>query len=64
MRQAPSALVYGKEIILQIHGLDKYGRAIADVLLTDVTNRNQNSSSKGGVAGKKNRRRGMRCWNG
>jgi len=28
-------LVYGKEVTLQTHGLDKYERTIADVLLPD-----------------------------
>jgi endonuclease YncB( thermonuclease family) len=32
--------VFGKEVILQTHGLDKYGRTIADVFLSDGTNVN------------------------
>jgi endonuclease YncB( thermonuclease family) len=36
-KQAASALVFGKEVMLQTHGLDKYGRTIADVLLPDST---------------------------
>lgn len=39
-KQAASALVYGKEVMLQTHGLDKYGRTLADVLLSDGTNVN------------------------
>lgn len=39
-KQAASALVFGKEVTLQTHGKDKYGRTIADVLLTDGTNVN------------------------
>lgn len=35
-----AALVFGKEITLQRHGLDKYGRTIAEVLLPDGTNVN------------------------
>jgi Staphylococcal nuclease homologue len=33
-------MVFGKEVILQTHGLDKYGRTLADVLLPDGTNVN------------------------
>jgi|SRR5215831_3389425 len=39
-RQAASELVFGKHVTLQTHGLDKYGRTIADVLLPDGTNVN------------------------
>lgn len=34
-KQAVSALVFAKEVIVQTHGLDKYGRTIGDVLLSD-----------------------------
>ena len=34
-KQAASALVFGKNVTLQVHGKDKYGRTLADVLLTD-----------------------------
>ncbi len=40
-KQAASQLVFGKQVTLQTHGLDKYGRTIADVLLPDGTNVNQ-----------------------
>jgi endonuclease YncB( thermonuclease family) len=40
-KQAASALVFGKEVTLQTHGLDKYGRTLEDVLLPDGTNVNQ-----------------------
>ena len=40
-KQAVSELVYGKEVTLQPHGFDKYGRTIADVFLPDGTNVNQ-----------------------
>src|SRR4026207_565461 len=40
-RQATSALVFGKEVTLLIYGYDKYKRTIADVLLPDGTNVNQ-----------------------
>ncbi len=39
-KQAASELVYGKEVTLQTHGKDRYGRTIADVLLLDGTNVN------------------------
>jgi micrococcal nuclease len=39
-KQAASALVFGKEVILQTYSLDKYKRAIADVTLPDGTNVN------------------------
>ena len=39
-KQAASELVYGKEVTLQTHGKDRYGRTLADVLLTDGTNVN------------------------
>src|SRR4030095_13734628 len=37
-KQAASALVFGKGVTLETHGLDKYGRTIADVILPDGTN--------------------------
>jgi micrococcal nuclease len=39
-KQAASALVFGKDVILQTHGQDKYKRTLADVLLLDGTNVN------------------------
>jgi len=39
-KQAASELVSGKEVTLQTHGKDKYGRTIADLLLPDGTNVN------------------------
>ena len=39
-KQAASALVFGKEVTLRTYGKDKYGRTIADVLLSDGTNVN------------------------
>jgi Staphylococcal nuclease homologue len=38
VKQAASVLVYSKTVTLQTHSLDKYKRAIADVLLPDGTN--------------------------
>ena len=40
-KQAASELAYGKEATLQTHGKDKYGRTIANVMLSDGTNVNQ-----------------------
>jgi micrococcal nuclease len=39
-KQAASELVFGKQVMLQTFGKDKYGRTIADVLLPDGTNVN------------------------
>jgi endonuclease YncB( thermonuclease family) len=39
-KQAASALVFGKEVTLQTHGLDKYGRTLGDVFLSDGMNVN------------------------
>jgi endonuclease YncB( thermonuclease family) len=37
-KQATSELSFGKEVTIQTHGKDKYGRTIADVLLPYGTN--------------------------
>jgi micrococcal nuclease len=39
--------VFGKEVTLKTHGRDKYGRTIADVLLPDGTNVNQQLVKEG-----------------
>jgi endonuclease YncB( thermonuclease family) len=39
-KHAASDLAFGKEVTLQMHGFDKYGRTLADVLLPDGTNIN------------------------
>ncbi len=39
-KQSASALVFGKDVTLQTYGKDKYGRTLADVLLSDGTNVN------------------------
>ena len=39
-KQALSALVFGRDVILQTHGQDKYGRTLAVVLLPDGKNLN------------------------
>lgn len=46
-KQVASALVFGKDVTLQIHGKDKYGRTLADVLLTDGTNVNHELVKQG-----------------
>ena len=46
-KQAASALIFGKNVTLQIHGKDKYGRMLADVLLTDGTNVNHELVKQG-----------------
>ena len=35
-----SALVFGKDVIIQTHGQDKHGRTLADVFLPDGTHVN------------------------
>lgn len=40
-KHATSELVFGKEVTLQTHGKDKYGRTLADVLLPGGTNANR-----------------------
>jgi endonuclease YncB( thermonuclease family) len=39
-KQAASELVFRREVSLNTHGKDKYGRSLADVLLPDGTNVN------------------------
>jgi micrococcal nuclease len=39
-KHAASDLAFGKEVTLQTHGHDKYGRTLADVFLLDGTNVN------------------------
>ena len=46
-KQAASALVFGKDVILQTHGEDKYGRTLADVILRDGTNVNHELVKQG-----------------
>jgi micrococcal nuclease len=47
-KQATSALVFGKEVMLQTFGKDKYGRTLADVRLLDGTNVNHTLVKDGG----------------
>jgi micrococcal nuclease len=46
-KQAASGLAFGNEVTLQTHGLDKYGRTLADVLLPDGTNVNHALAKEG-----------------
>jgi endonuclease YncB( thermonuclease family) len=46
-KHAASSLVFGKEVTLQTHGRDKYGRTLADVLLLDGANVNHELVGKG-----------------
>jgi endonuclease YncB( thermonuclease family) len=39
-KHAAYDLAFGKDVTLQTHGLDKYGRTLAEVLLPDATNVN------------------------
>ena len=39
-KQAASALVFGKDVVLKTHGQDKYGRTLGDVFLLDGTHVN------------------------
>jgi endonuclease YncB( thermonuclease family) len=63
-KQAAAALVFGKEIALQTHGKDKYGRTLADVLLPDGTNVNHALVKDGWPGGIGNMRQGIRYWKG
>ena len=46
-KQTASELVFGKDVTLQTHGHDKYGRTIADVLLPEGTNVNHTLVKEG-----------------
>ena len=46
-RQAVAAFVYGKQVMLQTHGQDRYGRTLAHVLLPDGTNINHQLVKEG-----------------
>jgi len=46
-KQATSQLAFGKEVTVQAHGLDKFDRTIADVILPDGVNLNQELVRKG-----------------
>jgi micrococcal nuclease len=46
-KQSASQLAFGKEVTLQTHGHDKYGRTLAEVLLPDGMNLNQELVKQG-----------------
>ncbi len=46
-KQATSQLAFGRHVTVQTHGLDKFGRTIADVILPDGVNLNQELVRKG-----------------
>lgn len=46
-KHATASLVFDKEVTIQTHGKDKYGRTIADVLLPDGMNLNQELVKQG-----------------
>jgi endonuclease YncB( thermonuclease family) len=46
-KQATSALVFGKDVTLQTHGYDKYKRTLADVILPNGLNLNQELVKQG-----------------
>ena len=46
-KHATSKLVFGKEVTLQTHGQDKYGRTLGDVFLLDGTNVNHELVKQG-----------------
>ena len=46
-KQAASELVFGKDVTLQTYGYDKYKRTLADVLLSDGMNLNQELVKQG-----------------
>ena len=46
-KQAASQLAFGKEVTLQTHGHDKYGRTLAEILLPDGMNLNQELVKQG-----------------
>lgn len=50
-KQATSALVFGRDVLLQTHGQDKYKRTLADVFLRDGTHVNHALVKDGGGAG-------------
>jgi hypothetical protein len=53
-----------KQVTLQTHGHDKYGRTLADVALSDGMNLNQELVKQAGAGGTGSMRRGILCWKG
>jgi endonuclease YncB( thermonuclease family) len=46
-KQAASALVFGRDVMLDTHGQDKYAHTLADVMLRDGTNVNHELVKEG-----------------
>ncbi|SLM48409.1 Uncharacterized endonuclease (modular protein) [Nitrospira japonica] len=46
-KQAAATLIYGKDVTLDRYGVDRYGRTLADVMLTDGTNINHKLVKEG-----------------
>ncbi|HZC81189.1 MAG TPA: thermonuclease family protein [Nitrospiraceae bacterium] len=46
-KQAASALVFGRDVMLDTHGQDKYGHTLADVIFRDGTNVNHELVKEG-----------------
>lgn len=63
-KQTASALVFGKEVIIQTHGHDKYKRTLGEVILPDGMNLNQELVKQGWCCSTGSMRRGIRCWKG
>jgi micrococcal nuclease len=61
---ASSELAFGKEVTLQTHGHDKYGRTLADVILPDGTNVNHMLVKGAGAGGIGSMRQEIRSLRG
>jgi len=61
-KQATSALVFGKDVLLLTHGQDKYRRTLADVFLLDGTHVNHTLVKEGGAGGIESMHQEIRCW--
>ena len=63
-KQATSAFFFGRDVILQTHGQDKYGRTLGDVFLSDRPNVNDTLVKTAGVGGIGGMHRKIWCWKG
>ena len=63
-KQAASALVFGRDVILQTHGQDKYKRTLADVSCSMGPTSTTHWSKTAGAGGIGNTRQEIRNWNG
>ncbi len=59
-KQAASDLTFGKDVTVQTHGRDKYKRTLAEVLLPDGMNLNQELVKQAGGIG--DMRLATRSW--